>query len=185
MKIHEKTYKRLTYAPHSVNGCYLGPVVDQYICYTCYNIDTGGGNTPDKIALLPAFMKITNYSIRDMAIHAAADLTKALQIPSPESHFQVGDAQLKSIRELAQIFDAETKILNRGALLTPPDSIMNKRTKLPRVKDQTGPPSRVDPDKESKTPEQKLPSPIQTTPSSQSTRETYTKKLKKLVNQLR
>ena len=40
-----------------------------------------------------------NYSPRDTAIHAAADLTKALQTPSPESPFQVGDSQLKAIRE--------------------------------------------------------------------------------------
>ena len=55
-----------------------------------------------------------------MAIHAAADLKKALQTPRPESPFQVGDAQIKAIRELANIFDSETKIPNMDALLTPP-----------------------------------------------------------------
>ena len=53
-----------------------------------------GGNTPDKIDFFPVFMKIPNYSSRDMAIHSAADLAKALQTPRPESHFQVGDSQL-------------------------------------------------------------------------------------------
>ena len=57
-----------------------------------------------------------NYSTRDMAIHAAADLAKALQKPMPESPFQVEDDQLKAIRELSQIFDAEIKIPNRDAL---------------------------------------------------------------------
>ena len=65
-------------------------------------------------------MKITNYSTIDMAIRAAADLAKAMQTPRPESPFQVGDAQLKAIRELSHIFDAETKIPNRDALPTPP-----------------------------------------------------------------
>ena len=45
-------------------------------------------------------MKILNYSTIDMDIHAAADPAKALQRPRPESPFQVGDAQLKEIREL-------------------------------------------------------------------------------------
>ena len=58
-------------------------------------------------------MKIPNYSTRDMAIHAAADMAKALQTTRPESTFQVEDAQLKAIRELSHIFDAETKIPNR------------------------------------------------------------------------
>ena len=105
-----------------------------------------------------------NYSTRDMAIHAAADIAKALQKPRPESPFQVGDTQLKAIRGLPQIFDAETKIPNREAFITPPDSLMKKRTKLPRVEDQTAPPTRVNPDEKSKNIYQKLPSPIQTAP---------------------
>ena len=111
-------------------------------------------------------MKIPNYSTRDMAIHAAADLSKSFQTPRPESPFQLGDTQLKAIRELSQIFDAETKIPNRDALPPPPDSLMNKMTKLKRVEDQTAPPPRVDPDEESKKIEQKIPSPIEATPAS-------------------
>ena len=64
-------------------------------------------------------MKIPNYSTRDMAIHDAADIAKELQTPRPESPFKVGDAQLKSIRELSHIFDAETKIPNRDAFPPP------------------------------------------------------------------
>ena len=92
-------------------------------------------------------MKTTNYSTRDMAIHAAAEIEKTLQTPRPESPFQVGDSQLKAIRKLPQIFDADTTIPNRDALTYPPDSLMKKSTKLPRVKDQTSPPPRVYPDK--------------------------------------
>ena len=98
VKIHEKPHQRFTYANHSVDGWYLGPEVHHYRCYTCYNIDTGGETTPDTIAFFPAFMKMPNYSTRDMAIHAATYLEKSLQTPRPESPFQVGDAQLKAIR---------------------------------------------------------------------------------------
>ena len=61
-----------------------------------------------------------NYSTRDMAIHAALDIAKSLQTPRPESTFQVSDAQIKAIRELAHIFDAETKTPNRDVLPTSP-----------------------------------------------------------------
>ena len=98
VKIHKKTHKRLTYASHSVDWWYLGLEVHHYICYTWYNIDTGGETTPDTIYYFPEFMKMTNYSSRDMAIHAAEDLEKDLQTPRPESPFQVGDNQLKAIR---------------------------------------------------------------------------------------
>ena len=105
-----------------------------------------GETTPDTIAFFTAFMKIPNYSTIDMDIHAAADLAKSLQTPRPESPFQLGDAQIKAIRELSQIFDSDTKIPNRDVLPTPPDSLMKKITKLPRVEDQIAPPPRVYPD---------------------------------------
>ena len=89
---------------------------------------------------------MTNYSTRNIAIHAASDLAKALQTPRPESPFQVGYSQLKAIRELSHIFYAETKIPNRDALPTPPDSLMKKRTRLPRVEDYKAPPPKVDTD---------------------------------------
>ena len=59
----------------------------------------------------------------------------------------------------------------------PPSPITKKRSKLPRVKDQTDP-SRVDPYEESNYIEQKLPIPTQATQPSSATREKYTKKLK-------
>ena len=67
----------------------------------------------------------------------------------------------------------------------PPDSLMKNSTKLLSVEDQTAPPPRVDPDEEYKDREQKLPSPIQTTPPSETTREKYTKQLKELVKKRR
>ena len=83
VKIHDKPRKRLTYVPHLVDGWYLWTEVRNYRCYTWYNIDTGGETTPYTIALFPEFMKIPNYSSRDMAIHAAADISKDLQTPRP------------------------------------------------------------------------------------------------------
>ena len=105
-----------------------------------------------------------------MTIHAAAYIAKALQTPRPESPFQVGYSQIKSIRYLDKIYDAETKIPNRDSLPNPQPPLMNNSTKIPMVEDQTAPPPRVDPDKEYKYREQKLPIPIQTTPPSASTR---------------
>ena len=74
VKINEKPHKGLTYAPHSVDGWYLGPVVHNCRCYTWYKIYTGGKNTPDTISFFPAFIKITNHRSRCMAINAPADL---------------------------------------------------------------------------------------------------------------
>ena len=150
MQINTKPHKQLTYTPHSVDAWYLSPEVHHYICYTCYNIDTLGETTADTIAFFPEFMKIPNYSSRYIAFHADADLAKALEIPRPESPFQVEVSQLKARSELAKIFDAENKIPNSDALFTPPYPLIRNSTKLPRAEDQTDPPPRVDPYEESK-----------------------------------
>ena len=68
---------------------------------------------------------------------------------------------------------------------TPPDLIINKGTKIPKVEDQTAPHPRVHTDEEYKNREKKLPSPTHTTPPSEATRRKYTKKLKELVKQRR
>ena len=69
-------------------------------------------------------MKMNNYSSRDMAIHAAADTEKALKKTLPESPFQVGDSQLKAIREsknfLMQKFNSQAGMHYR------PPSLANK-----------------------------------------------------------
>ena len=98
VQIHGKPHKKITYVPHSVFGWYLGLAFHHYICYTWYNINTGGESIPDTIDFFPEFMKIPNYSSRDMAIHAASYLEKTLQTHRPESPFQVGETQLKEIR---------------------------------------------------------------------------------------
>ena len=115
-------------------------------------------------------MKIPNYSSRDMAIHAAADMEKALQTPTPESPFQMGDFQLKAIRELDNFFDTETIILNRDEVPTPPFPLTKKISKLTRLKDYTDSPPRVDPDEKYKYREQKISSQTQETPPSAATR---------------
>ena len=114
-----KPNKLRTYTTQPVDRWYLGPSVNHYIFYTCYNIDTGGDTTPDTIAFFPEFMKMPSFSSRDMFIHADAYLTKAFQITHPESPFQLGDYQLKAIRDLANCFDAAIQHPNRDALPTP------------------------------------------------------------------
>ena len=84
--------------------------------------------------------------------------------------FSSGGCPTPSNKGIISDFDTETKIPKSDALLTPPDSLMKKRTKLPRVEYQTAPLPRVDPDEESKNRYQKLLSTIQTTPSSEVTR---------------
>ena len=77
VQIHENPHNWFTYAPHSVNGWYLGPSVHHFIWYTCYNIDTGGETTPDTIAFFPSFMKMSNYSTSDYGLGVCKDFARS------------------------------------------------------------------------------------------------------------
>ena len=66
VRIHEKPHKRLTYAPHSVDGWYLGPALHPYRCYTCNNIDPRGETTPYTIYFFPVFIKMLK-AIRELS----------------------------------------------------------------------------------------------------------------------
>ena len=62
--VHETTKQCATFAPHGVNGWYIGPSLDHYRCYNCYIPLTAG--THDAISLdwfphqIP-FPKVTTY----------------------------------------------------------------------------------------------------------------------------
>ena len=85
------------------------------------------------------------------------------------------ESQLKALRELANIFDADTKISNRDTLTFPPVPLIKKSYKFTRVEDQMDLPPKVDPNEESRYRYQKLPSAIETTPPSAASRDKYTK----------
>ena len=52
------------------------PPENHYRWYTFYNIDTGEDTTPDTVAFFPELTKMANFSSRDMAIHATADMKR-------------------------------------------------------------------------------------------------------------
>ena len=81
VQTHENPHQQRTYTHHSVDVYYLTSAINHFRFYTCYNIDTGGDTTPDTIAFSPAFMKMTDFISRDMAMHDATDLEKALKMP--------------------------------------------------------------------------------------------------------
>ena len=89
---------------------------------------------------------------------------KILAIIQTRINFLSGSLLTQSNKGIIKYFYAKNKIPNRDAMPTPPAPLMKKRSKLPRVENQMAPPPKFYPDEEYKCREQKLPSPIQTTP---------------------
>ena len=71
--IHEKSNVRRTWAPHGIEGWYLGPAMEHYRCYRVYASKTGGERVSDTIEFFPQDIPMPGKSSTDRAIVAAEE----------------------------------------------------------------------------------------------------------------
>ena len=122
--IHEKPTNRQTWAPHGMDGWYLGPALNHYQCNRVWVPCTHAERIVDTISFFPKAVPIPVLTHKDAAIQAAWELTHALQQPrfrGPLAQFH--DDHLTSLRELSKIFHTLApgwKTLLRG--WTPPST---------------------------------------------------------------
>jgi hypothetical protein len=83
--IHEKPTSRGTWAPHAVEGWYLGPAQRHYQCYHVWAWATNSERIADTLAWLPTTVIMPRHSSTEFAIAAAQDLAQALLSPPPSS----------------------------------------------------------------------------------------------------
>ena len=107
--IHEKSNVRRTWAPHGIEGWYLGPAMEHYRCYRVYASKTGGERISDTIEFFPQDIPMPGKSSTDRAIIAAEELTNALK----DGHFnspvnKIGNNTLAALKSLSNIFNNST-----------------------------------------------------------------------------
>ena len=102
---HETPTQRRTWAPHGVDGWYIGRSPEHYRCYRIYVTTTAGERDVETVEFFPTQSKMPNTSSADAAIIAAQELIHALQNPAPATPFaNMGNDRLQALRHLAQIF---------------------------------------------------------------------------------
>ena len=111
--IHENASVRESWAPHAVNGWYLGPALIHYRYYRVWTAETNSERIVDTVAWYPVhFKKLVSNSL-DSAIATAQDLTRSLQEPKTNSPIPaISDSQRAILLDLSIIF--------RKSLLTEP-----------------------------------------------------------------
>jgi hypothetical protein len=103
--VHEKSSKRLSWAAHGVEDCYLGRAPEHYRCYRVYITKTATERVADTVEFFPHHATMPKTSTADAARDAAAALTHALLNPSPATPFaQIGDRQMAALNTLSNIF---------------------------------------------------------------------------------
>jgi hypothetical protein len=103
--IHEKPATRVTWAPHAVEGWYLGPAQRHYRCYCVWTWATNSERIADTLAWFPTTVIMPRHSSTDVAIAAAHDLDQALLSTSPSSPLsQITESQRHQLLQLSSIF---------------------------------------------------------------------------------
>jgi hypothetical protein len=135
---HDAPSRRNTWAPHGLDGWYIGPALEHYRCYTVYITKTRGNRIVETVELFPEKFTLPFPSSQDLATQAAADLTHALLHPQPAGPFwQAGDEQTIALKRLASIFES-AKQRKTKSVLTPTNGKEN--TAPQRVQTTVSPP---------------------------------------------
>jgi hypothetical protein len=132
--VHEAPAVRGTWAPHGVDGWYLGPAVDHYRCYRVYITTTAAERISKTVEFFPHSCAMPRTSSADAARHAALDLVSALQNPAPAAPFApVGQAQQTALQQLSAIFLAATRVPTTLPTEGSPQAHAPTAAPLPRV----------------------------------------------------
>ncbi|EEC47130.1 predicted protein [Phaeodactylum tricornutum CCAP 1055/1] len=107
--VHVKPSVREMWAPHAVEGWYLGPALNHYRCHRVWITETRAERVADTLSCFPTRIPMPAASSTDRALAAARDLVHALQNPSPASPFAPLDAtQYQALTDLANLFATVT-----------------------------------------------------------------------------
>jgi hypothetical protein len=135
---HETPNRRSTWAPHGLDGWYIGPALEHCRCYTVYITKTRGNRIVETVDFFPEKFTLPFPTPQDMETKAATDLTSALLHPQPAGPFcQVGDAQTLALERLAAIFEGATQ---RKTKINVPPTEKEAKNAPPRVRTHVSPP---------------------------------------------
>jgi hypothetical protein len=105
--IHEKPCKPHSWAPHGLDGGYVGHAPEHYRCYKIFVTATAATRVSDTVDFFPRVCQMPRTSSANAAKQAARDLIHALLYPKPAAPFdQLGDQQTQALQQLARISDA-------------------------------------------------------------------------------
>ncbi len=102
--IHEKPSIRCSWAPHGIDGWYLGPALNSYHCYTVWATDTQAQRIADTIVWLPSTIPMPTASSTDYILARINDIVHALQFPSPNLPLApLCDSQVQALKQLMAV----------------------------------------------------------------------------------
>ena len=102
--LHETPLQRTTWAPHGVDGWYLGAAPNHYRCHRIYVPRTRAERIGHSVRFFPHDSKLPNQTSAEHATAAALALVKALQHPAPSHPFPPSSDTATALQQLADLF---------------------------------------------------------------------------------
>jgi hypothetical protein len=101
---HEKPATRQTWAPHGLDGWYVGPAMDSYRCYRIWIYDTRAIRICDTISWFPTKVHMPDNSSNAIILTALRDIGHALTHPSPRTPLAPrSDSLTEALRHLTEL----------------------------------------------------------------------------------
>ena len=97
-QIHEKPNERKSWAPHSVDGFYLGPAMQHYRYHKVFVTKTNAQRISDTVGFFPTKIRIHETSTLKQIKHSVNDLLQVLRNPQPKT------IQTNALKHLAELF---------------------------------------------------------------------------------
>ena len=106
MLVHEKSNTRRTWTPHRVEGWYMGPAMEHYMCYRVISSKTGRERITGTVQFFPHDVQFPGCSATYRAIEVASELTDTISNFKHTSPLKyVRDEQLTAHVTLSDMFN--------------------------------------------------------------------------------
>ena len=129
--VHEKPTQWRTWAPHGIDGWYIGPALDHYQCYRVWIPSTHAERIADTIQFFPTILRTPTLSHRDATLQAARELTHALQnLNNANPLSQLSDDQLRALHQLSTFFPTDAPGVETKPIASP------EKPNFPRLTNQ-------------------------------------------------
>jgi len=123
-----------TWAPHSINGWYLGLALKTYQCYTMWVTNTQAQCICDMLTWLPTKIPMPSASSTDHILAGIADITHALQNPSPNlSLALLTDSQCTALHTLMVVLHGTVPLIAAPTMLPEPPSMQATPLRVPPI----------------------------------------------------
>lgn len=102
--IHDKPTQRGTWAPHALDGWYVGPALESYRCYTIWMFDTRRTRISDTVEWFPSKITMPIASSTDIILAGINDIIEAVIAPPNSAPITPHtDSQVATLKQLKDI----------------------------------------------------------------------------------